>query len=111
MYLSGSAQHRDAGVDLDATRRVVSQFDASVAADRANVQLRVQDIRRSRLVVAVADDARTSLTRGEVGVAIDLGIPVLLVGSCSAELDAHPGIAITPDADAALDAAIVWATG
>lgn len=128
VYLTGSVRHRDVlrdlrtrmtpplhstarWLDFDAGHRVVSQFDAGVAADRVNAELRVEDIRRSRLVIAIEDDAGTSMARGEVGVALGVQIPVLLVGASSAELDAHSGIALAPDTDAALAAAEVWATG
>ncbi|MGW4735190.1 hypothetical protein ACWEQC_39630 [Streptomyces shenzhenensis] len=128
VYLTGSVRHRDVlrdlrtrmtpplhstarWLDLDAGRRVVSQFDAGVAADRVNAELRVEDIRYSRLVIAVQDDTGSSLTCGEVGVALGVQIPVLLVGTATTELDAHSGIVLATDADAALEAAIVWTTG
>ncbi|MEU6349912.1 hypothetical protein ABZ896_11360 [Streptomyces sp. NPDC047072] len=128
VYLAGSVQHRDVlrdlrtrmtpplhstarWLDLDAGHRVVSQFDAGVAADRVNAELRVEDIRRSRLLIAVQDDARSPLVCGEAGVALGVQIPVLLVGASTSEIAAHSGIALARDADAALEAAMVWATG
>ncbi|MEV7465354.1 hypothetical protein AB0O20_02420 [Streptomyces kronopolitis] len=127
VYLAGSVRHRDVlrdlrtrmtsplhstarWLDLDAAHRVVSQFDAGVAADRVNAELRVEDIRRSRLVIAVQDDVNSSLACEEVGVALGVQIPVLLVGAAAFELDAHSGIAFTTDVDAALEAAMAWAT-
>ncbi|WP_164662351.1 nucleoside 2-deoxyribosyltransferase [Streptomyces sp. S1D4-20] len=95
-------------LDLDPTQRAVCQFDAGPAADRAAMQARMADIQRSRLLIALEGHRPDALTRTEIGAALAVGIPVVVVGQPGHLLQAHPGVVAAPDIDSAVSAAEAW---
>ncbi|MGW7521736.1 AMP-binding enzyme [Streptomyces sp. NPDC054796] len=97
---------------LDPFTSPLAQFDAGEPAARLAALIRLEDIRRSRLLIAVAseDEQRDTVTSAEIGAALAADIPVVIVGRPEHALDEHPAISFAPDLEAALTAAQTWAT-
>lgn len=89
-------------LEIDPLTRPSCQFDAGIALNRMAARVCVEDVRRSRVVIAMGLSRRSAGLSVEMGLALAAGIPVVYVGEPACSFDMLPEIVIVPDIDAAL---------
>ncbi|MEV7157085.1 DUF6624 domain-containing protein [Streptomyces misionensis] len=128
VYLAATLQHRNEvrrvreqlpqplhstarWLDLDPLTRASCQFDAGIALNRLAARLCLDDVRRSKTVIAMGMTRRNAGLRIEMGCALAHGIPVIYVGQPSCSFDMLPEVVVVPDVEAAIETALSWAGG
>jgi hypothetical protein len=96
-------------LDIDPFTRASCQHDAGIALNRLAARLCLDDVRRSRLLIAMAYSRRSAGLSVEIGCALASGIPVLYVGEPSCSFDMLPEVTLVPDIDTAIETASAWA--
>ncbi|MFJ3169230.1 AMP-binding protein [Streptomyces roseus] len=95
-------------LDLDPLTRPSCQFDAGIALNRLAARLCLEDVRRSKVLIAMEFSRRSAGLSVEIGCALAAGIPVIYVGEPSCSFDMLPEVALVPDVDAAIETALTW---
>jgi fatty-acyl-CoA synthase len=98
-------------LDLDPLTRPSCQFDAGIALNRLAARLCLDDVRRSKTVIAMGMSRRSAGLSIEMGCALAHGIPVIYVGQPSCSFDMLPDVVVVPDIEAAIETALSWADG
>lgn len=95
-------------LDLDPLTRPSCQFDAGIALNRLAARLCLDDIRRSKVVIAMEMSKRSAGLSSEMGCALATGVPVVYVGKPSCSFDMLPEVTLVPDVEAAIEAVLSW---
>ncbi|MFI6416932.1 AMP-binding protein [Streptomyces sp. NPDC050842] len=95
-------------LDLDPLTRPSCQFDAGIALNRLAARLCLDDVRRSKVLIAMGFSRRSAGLSVEIGCALASGIPVIYVGEPSCSFDMLPEVTLVPDVDAAIETALTW---
>lgn len=95
-------------LDLDPLTRPSCQFDAGIALNRLAARLCLDDVRRSKVLIAMGFSRRSAGLSVEIGCALAAGIPVIYVGEPSCSFDMLPEVTLVPDVDAAIETALTW---
>lgn len=95
-------------LDLDPLTRPSCQFDAGIALNRLAARLCLDDVRRSKVLIALGFSRRSAGLSVEIGCALAAGIPVIYVGEPSCSFDMLPEVTLVPDVDAAIETALTW---
>ncbi|MET9103742.1 AMP-binding protein [Streptomyces antibioticus] len=98
-------------LDLDPLTRPSCQFDAGIALNRLAARLCLEDVRRSRVLIAMGMSRRSAGLSVEMGCALAARIPVIYVGEPSCSFDMLPEVVLVPDVEAAVETALGWADG
>ncbi|MGW2082158.1 hypothetical protein ACWCOW_35475 [Streptomyces sp. NPDC001939] len=93
-------------LDLDPLTRPSCQFDAGIALNRLAARLCLDDVRRSKVLIAMGFSRRSAGLSVEIGCALAAGIPVIYVGEPSCSFDMLPEVTLVPDLDAAIETAL-----
>ncbi|MEU5662119.1 AMP-binding protein [Streptomyces longwoodensis] len=93
-------------LDLDPLTRPSCQFDAGIALNRLAARLCLEDVRRSKALIAMEFSRRSAGLSVEIGCALAAGIPVIYVGEPSCSFDMLPEVTLVPDVDAAIETAL-----
>ncbi|MFD7898977.1 AMP-binding protein [Streptomyces sp. NPDC059743] len=93
-------------LDLDPLTRPSCQFDAGIALNRLAARLCLDDVRRSKVLIALGFSRRSAGLSVEIGCALAAGIPVIYVGEPSCSFDMLPEVTLVPDVDAAIETAL-----
>jgi Family of unknown function (DUF6624)/Nucleoside 2-deoxyribosyltransferase len=89
-------------LDIDPLTRPSCQFDAGIALNRLAARLCLADIQRAETVIAIQTSRRSAGVGAEIGYAVALDKPVLLVGSPRCSFDMLPQTVVVADIDAAI---------
>jgi acyl-CoA synthetase (AMP-forming)/AMP-acid ligase II len=95
-------------LDLDPLTRPSCQFDAGIALNRLAARLCLDDVRRSKVLIAMGLSRRSAGLSVEIGCALAAGIPVIYAGEPSCSFDMLPEVTLVPDVDAAIETALTW---
>ena len=98
-------------LDLDPLTRPSCQFDAGIALNRLAARLCLEDVRRSKAVIAMGMSKRSAGLSVEMGCALAQGIPVIYVGQPNCSFDMLPEVVVVPDIEAAIETALAWTGG
>lgn len=98
-------------LDLDPLTRPSCQFDSGIALNRLAARLCLDDVRRSKILIAMGFSRRSAGLSVEIGCALAAGIPVIYVGEPSCSFDMLPEVILVPDVDAAIETALTWTDG
>ncbi|MFF3127942.1 hypothetical protein ACFVRD_37915 [Streptomyces sp. NPDC057908] len=126
MYLAATLRHRNKirqlrdslpaplhstsrWLDLDPLTRPSCQFDAGIALNRHAARLCLEDVRRSKALIAMEFSRRSTGLSVEIGCALAAGIPVIYVGEPSCSFDMLPEVTLVPNVDSAIETALTWA--
>ncbi|MFE5596576.1 AMP-binding protein [Streptomyces sp. NPDC056549] len=93
-------------LDLDPLTRPSCQFDAGIALNRLAARLCLEDVRRSKVLIAMEFSRRSAGLSVEIGCALAAGVPVIYVGEPSCSFDMLPEVTLVPDVDAAIETAL-----
>lgn len=93
-------------LDLDPLTRPSCQFDAGIALNRLAARLCLEDVRRSKVLIALELSRRSAGLSVEIGCALAAGVPVIYVGEPRCSFDMLPEVTLVPDVDAAIETAL-----